>query len=47
LAYRKVGNFRVNIFRQRGSISIVIRFILGNIPTNLMIARIAPGAGRA
>ena len=28
----KVGNFRVNIFRQRGSISIVIRFILGNIP---------------
>lgn len=28
-----VGNFRVNIFRQRGSISIVIRFILGNIPT--------------
>jgi len=27
-----VGNFRVNIFRQRGSISIVIRFILGNIP---------------
>jgi twitching motility protein PilU len=28
----QVGNFRVNIFRQRGSISIVIRFILGNIP---------------
>ena len=28
----KVGNFRVNIFRQRGSISIVVRFILGNIP---------------
>ncbi len=28
-----VGNFRVNIFRQRGSISIVIRFILGNIPS--------------
>lgn len=27
-----VGNFRVNIFRQRGSISIVVRFILGNIP---------------
>ena len=27
-----VGNFRVNIFRQRGSTSIVIRFILGNIP---------------
>jgi twitching motility protein PilU len=28
----QVGNFRVNIFRQRGSISIVVRFILGNIP---------------
>ncbi len=27
-----VGNFRVNIFRQRGSTSIVVRFILGNIP---------------
>ncbi len=27
-----VGNFRVNIFRQRGSASMVIRFILGNIP---------------
>ncbi|RIX41506.1 MAG: PilT/PilU family type 4a pilus ATPase [Rhodocyclales bacterium GT-UBC] len=28
----QVGNFRVNIFRQRGSTSMVIRFILGNIP---------------
>ncbi|MCK6391695.1 MAG: PilT/PilU family type 4a pilus ATPase [Azonexus sp.] len=28
----QVGNFRVNIFRQRGSIGIVIRFVLGNIP---------------
>jgi len=28
----QVGNFRVNIFRQRGSVSIVVRFILGNIP---------------
>ena len=28
----QVGNFRVNLFRQRGSISIVVRFILGNIP---------------
>ncbi len=28
----QVGNFRVNIFRQRGSISMVIRYILGNIP---------------
>jgi len=29
----QVGNFRVNIFRQRGTIGIVVRFILGNIPT--------------
>ena len=28
----RVGNFRINIFRQRASISIVIRYILGNIP---------------
>ena len=28
----QIGNFRVNLFRQRGSISIVVRFILGNIP---------------
>lgn len=28
----QVGNFRINIFRQRGSVSLVIRFILGNIP---------------
>ncbi len=28
----QVGNFRVNIFSQRGSVSIVVRFILGNIP---------------
>jgi len=27
-----IGNFRINIFRQRGSISIVVRYILGNIP---------------
>ncbi|MBE2257272.1 MAG: PilT/PilU family type 4a pilus ATPase, partial [Rhodobacteraceae bacterium] len=26
------GNFRINLFRQRGSISIVVRYILGNIP---------------
>ena len=26
------GNFRINIFRQRASISIVVRYILGNIP---------------
>ena len=28
-----IGNFRVNLFRQRGSISMVVRYILGNIPT--------------
>jgi twitching motility protein PilU len=28
----QVGNFRVNFFRQRGSIGMVVRFILGNIP---------------
>ncbi|MDR2450457.1 MAG: PilT/PilU family type 4a pilus ATPase [Candidatus Accumulibacter sp.] len=28
----KVGNFRINLFRQRAAISIVVRFILGNIP---------------
>jgi twitching motility protein PilU len=28
----KIGNFRINLFRQRASISIVVRFILGNIP---------------
>ncbi len=27
-----IGNFRINLFRQRGSISIVVRYILGNIP---------------
>ena len=27
-----VGNFRINLFRQRGSVSIVVRYILGNIP---------------
>ena len=27
-----VGNFRINIFRQRSSIAIVVRYILGNIP---------------
>ncbi|HRF74026.1 MAG TPA: PilT/PilU family type 4a pilus ATPase [Accumulibacter sp.] len=28
----KLGNFRINLFRQRGSISVVVRYILGNIP---------------
>jgi len=30
--FPQVGNFRINIFRQRNSVSIVVRFILGNIP---------------
>jgi twitching motility protein PilU len=29
---RAVGNFRINIFRQRGTISMVIRFVRANIP---------------
>ena len=29
---RAVGNFRINIFRQRGTISLVIRFVRSNIP---------------
>ncbi len=29
---RSVGNFRINIFRQRGSISLVIRFVRSNVP---------------
>ena len=27
-----LGNFRINLFRQRASISIVIRYVMGNIP---------------
>jgi twitching motility protein PilU len=29
---RAVGNFRINIFRQRGTISLVIRFVRSNVP---------------
>ena len=29
---RAVGNFRINIFWQRNSIAIVVRYILGDIP---------------
>ncbi len=29
---RAVGNFRINIFRQRGTISLVIRYVRSNIP---------------
>ncbi len=28
----RLGNFRINLFRQRGTISLVVRYILGNIP---------------
>jgi twitching motility protein PilU len=27
-----LGNFRINLFQQRASISIVIRYVMGNIP---------------
>ena len=30
---RAVGNFRINIFRQRGTISLVIRFVRSHIPS--------------
>jgi twitching motility protein PilU len=30
---RAVGNFRVNIFRQRGTISLVIRYVRSHVPT--------------
>ena len=30
---RAIGNFRINIFRQRGTVSIVIRFVKSRIPT--------------
>jgi twitching motility protein PilU len=38
----QVGNFRINIFRQRASISIVVRYILGNIPAleSLMLPQV-------
>src|SRR3954447_19441152 len=29
---RAVGNFRINIFRQRGTVSLVIRYVRSNIP---------------
>src|SRR5574340_313816 len=29
---REVGNFRINIFRQRGSISLVIRYVRSTVP---------------
>ena len=29
---RAVGNFRINIFRQRGSIALVIRYVRSNVP---------------
>jgi twitching motility protein PilU len=32
IGVRDVGNFRVNLFRQRGSIGIVVRYIISDIP---------------
>ena len=29
---KAVGNFRINIFRQRGSIALVIRYVRNNVP---------------
>ncbi|MGE5087869.1 MAG: type IV pili twitching motility protein PilT, partial [Candidatus Levyibacteriota bacterium] len=29
---KAVGNFRINIFRQRGSISLVIRYVRSHVP---------------
>jgi twitching motility protein PilU len=29
---RSIGNFRINIFRQRGSIALVIRYVRNNVP---------------
>src|SRR5258707_13652286 len=29
---RSVGNFRINIFRQRGTISLVIRYVRSHVP---------------
>jgi twitching motility protein PilU len=29
---RSVGNFRINIFRQRGTISLVVRYVRSNVP---------------
>ena len=34
---RSVGNFRVNIFRQRGTISLVIRYVRSNVPPYEML----------
>jgi len=32
LGVPKLGNFRINLFQQRASVAIVVRYILGNIP---------------
>jgi twitching motility protein PilU len=32
IGVRDIGNFRVNLFRQRGSIGIVVRYIISDIP---------------
>ena len=30
---KAIGNFRINIFRQRGSIALVIRYVRNSVPT--------------
>ena len=42
---RAVGNFRINIFRQRGTISLVIRYVRSNDPA-VRAAEAAAGAAR-
>jgi len=34
---RAVGNFRINIFRQRGTISLVIRYVRSSVPPSLFL----------
>ena len=48
---RGVGNFRINIFRQRGTISLVIRYVRSNVPpferTEAAAGAAQPGHGEA
>ena len=54
---RAIGNFRINIFRQRGSIALVIRYVRSNVPPfealklppvllDLVMEKRGPGARR-
>ena len=48
---RAVGNFRINIFRQRGTISLVIRYVRSRVPPfealKLPVGAAQPGDGKA